>query len=78
MIDAMRELLRTNNPVRISWLTALLADSKIEAVVLDTHMSVLEGSASAIPRRLMVANDDYSRARRLLEEAGEIAGGPDG
>ncbi len=78
MINAMRELLRTNNPVRISWLTALLADAKIEAVVLDTHMSVLEGSASAIPRRLMVANDDYLRARRLLEGAGEIAAGPDG
>ncbi len=78
MINAMRELLRTNNPVRISWLTALLADSQIEAVVLDTHMSVLEGSASAIPRRLMVANEDYSRARRLLEGAGEISAGSDG
>ncbi len=73
MISAMKELLRTNNPVRISWLTALLADARIEAVVLDTHMSVLEGSASAIRRRLMVGNDDYPRARRLLEEAGEIS-----
>lgn len=78
MINAMKELLRTNDPVRISWLTALLADSRIEAVVLDTHMSVLEGSASAIRRRLMVDNDDYSRARRILEDAGEISSGSDG
>ena len=78
MINAMKELLRTNNPVRISWLTALLADAEIEAVVLDTHMSVLEGSASAIRRRLMVGNDDYPRARRILEDAGEIPGGSDG
>ena len=78
MIKAMKELLRTNNPVRISWLTALLADARIEAVVLDTHMSVLEGSASAIRRRLMVDNDDYPRARRILEDAGEISGGSDG
>ncbi len=78
MINAMKELLRTNNPVRISWLTALLADARIEAVILDTHMSVLEGSASAIRRRLMVDNDDYLRARRILEDAGEISGGSDG
>ncbi len=78
MISAMKELLRTNNPVRISWLTALLADAEIEAVVLDTHMSVLEGSASAIRRRLMVVNDDYPRARRILEGAGEISGASDG
>lgn len=78
MINAMKELLRTNNPVRISWLTALLADADIEAVVLDTHMAVLEGSASAIRRRLMVNNDDYPRARRVLEDAGEISAGSDG
>lgn len=78
MINAMKELLRTNNPVRISWLTALLADADIEAVVLDTHMAVLEGSASAIRRRLMVNNDDYPRARRVLVDAGEISAGSDG
>lgn len=78
MINAMKELLRTNNPVRISWLTALLADADIEAVILDTHMAVLEGSASAIRRRLMVNNDDYPRARRVLEDAGEISAGSDG
>jgi|TARA_B110000483_G_scaffold123017_1_gene148204 hypothetical protein len=34
-------------------------------------MSVLEGSAGAIQRRVMVADEDYERAKRLLEEAGE-------
>ena len=68
----MRELLRTNDPVRLSWLVALLADARIEAVVLDSHMSVLEGSISAIQRRLMVAEEDFSPARRLLIEAGEL------
>jgi len=62
----MVELLRTNDPALISWLVALLADSRIEAVVSDSHTSVVEGSISAIPRRLMVINDDEARARRLL------------
>lgn len=69
----MKELLRTNDVVKLSWFTALLADSGIEALILDSHTSILEGSAGAIPRRLMVHNDDHARARRVLEQAGEQA-----
>ncbi|MBK1668453.1 hypothetical protein CKO28_10445 [Rhodovibrio sodomensis] len=67
----MRELLRTNDPVKLSWIQALLADSGIEAVVLDTHTSIVEGSIGAIPRRLCVLAEDLERARRVLDEAGE-------
>lgn len=65
----MIELLRTNNPVLISWLRALMAENGIEIIVLDTHTSVLEGSALAIPRRIMVADEDYEHARRLRDES---------
>lgn len=67
----MKELLRTNDPVLLTWLAALLRDQGVESVVFDTHTSVLEGSANAIPRRMMVINDDYDAARRILIEAGE-------
>lgn len=70
----MRELLRTGDAVRLSWVTALLAGENIEAVVLDTHMSFAEGSIAAIQRRLMVADEDYDAARRILAEAGELDG----
>ena len=70
----MKELLRTNDLVKLSWLKALLADSGIEAVELDSHTSVLEGSALAIPRRLAVLDDDLPRARRILADAGEQTG----
>lgn len=65
----MVELIRTNEPVLLSWLTAALAADGIEAVVLDTHASIIEGSISAIPRRLMVADEDLFRARHVLAEA---------
>lgn len=68
----MKELLRTSDPVRLSWLTALLADQNIDVVVLDGHTSILEGSANAIPRRLVVNDQDYNAAMSLLAEAGEI------
>jgi len=65
----VKELLRSNDPVLLSWVEALLAGARIETVLLDTHMSILDGSISAIPRRLMVGDDDYITARRLLRDA---------
>jgi len=67
----MRVVVTSNDPVRLSFLAALLADAGIEAFLLDGHTSVLEGSAGAIQRRLVVNTDDYLRAHRLLSDAGE-------
>src|SRR3954462_5600853 len=69
----MREVLRSNDPVRLSWLVALLTDAGIAAVVFDNHMSILDGSIGALPRRLMVADDDHARTLRGLTEGGELA-----
>ena len=67
----MKELLRTNDMVKLSWLEALLADAGIDTLVLDQHTSVLEGSIGILPRRLMVSDQDYQRARHVMLEAGE-------
>ena len=69
----MKELLRTNDAVRLSFLQSLLKDSGIESLVLDRYTSVVEGSIGAIPRRLMVAPKDYRRACSVLAAAGEAA-----
>jgi len=61
----------SNDLVRLSFLTALLSDAGIGAVVLDAHVSATEGSIGAIPRRLAVAPDDAAAALRLLRDAGE-------
>lgn len=68
----MRILIRSNDPVRLGFLTALLADAGIGSVLLDTHASMVEGSIGAIQRRLAVATEDEPRARRLLADAGEL------
>ncbi len=69
----MRVVATTNDPVRLSFLMALLADAGIPAILLDHHASVMEGSVAAIQRRLAVATADESRARRVLAEAGELS-----
>jgi hypothetical protein len=66
----VRELVRTNNPVLISALGALLDGAGIPYFVLDQNMSVLEGSIGILPRRLMVPDDHAESARALLANAG--------
>ncbi|CCQ73639.1 Conserved hypothetical protein [Magnetospira sp. QH-2] len=65
----MKELLRTDNPVLLSWLTARLEGEGIEALVFDAHTSSAYGSGLlALRRRVMVDDDDLPRAKRLLDE----------
>jgi hypothetical protein len=66
----VRLLLRTNDLVLISAVEAMLSGAKIEYFVADTHTSVLEGSAGAIPRRILVETNSLERARKLLTDAG--------
>ena len=66
----LRELLKTNDPVLISFAEALLGGEDIPFLVADQHMSSVEGSIGAIPRRLLVAADDLFRARVLLASSG--------
>ncbi len=71
----MKELTRTNDPVLLSWLCSRLAEENVEAIVLDTHASVMEGSISAIQRRVMVDERDLYRARLVLDEAERLQTG---
>ena len=66
----MREIVRTNDPVLVSAIQALLDAAEIPHVVLDQNMSVLEGSIGILPRRVLVAEDQVRAARKLLEDAG--------
>ena len=66
----LRELVRTNDPVLVTAIEALLNGAKIPHVVLDRNMSVLEGSIGILPRRILVADEHSADARKLLEDAG--------
>jgi Putative prokaryotic signal transducing protein len=65
----VREVLKTNDPVELSFAEAVLADAGIGSVVFDGHMSVTDGSMVILPRRLMVAQADGPRAEAILREA---------
>jgi hypothetical protein len=66
----MREILRTNNPVVLTFVEVLLRDAGLDPVMADVNMSIVEGSIGILPRRILVETEYWTRARRVLEEAG--------
>ncbi|MGD9263482.1 MAG: DUF2007 domain-containing protein, partial [Methyloceanibacter sp.] len=66
----MKELIRSTDPVLISFVSALLKEAGIVFTVLDTNMSVMEGSIGVLPQRILVDGESVSRARAMLTEAG--------
>ncbi len=69
---AMRELMRTNDIVLISFVESLLRDAGIGFFVADQNMSILEGSLGILPRRVLIDEDDFAQARRVLTDAGIV------
>ena len=66
----MKELIRTNDAVVISFVESLMKDAGIGYLVADRNMSVLDGSIGVLPRRIMVLEEDMEAARRILVDAG--------
>jgi hypothetical protein len=66
----VRELVRTTDPVLISAIEALLNGARIKHLIVDQNMSIMEGSIGIFPRRILVDEDHFHGARRLLQEAG--------
>ena len=65
----MIELVRSNDPVHLSWAEAMLRAAGIDSVLADVHVSSVEGSIGILPRRLLVAAEDAEEARRVLDGA---------
>ena len=66
----MEELIRTNDPTEIAFITALLRAEDIECFVMDVHMSALEGSIGILPRRVLVERSAKFQARAILKDNG--------
>ncbi len=75
---ALVEVLRTNDPVQLSWARAVLEEAAIPTLVFDAAMSAVEGSLGVLPRRLMVPEDRASYARWLLDQARHALDGSQG
>lgn len=68
--NVMREIIRTNDVVVLSFAEVLLRDAGLKPLIADVNMSVLEGSIGVFPRRLLVPDERYDEAHGLLVDAG--------
>ncbi|MEH3110749.1 MAG: DUF2007 domain-containing protein [Agrobacterium cavarae] len=66
----MRELIRTNDAVLLSFAESLMKDAGVHCMIADQGMSILEGSLGLLPRRFLVEDDRSEQARRILIDAG--------
>ncbi|MBL6856376.1 MAG: DUF2007 domain-containing protein [Rhodobacteraceae bacterium] len=64
----MKEIIKTNDLATIAYIKLLLTNEGIEYFELDVHMSALEGSISILPRRIMVVDSVFERAREILTD----------
>ncbi len=74
----MIELLRSNNPVFLSFVDALLNEAGIQHQIADMNMSIVEGSIGVLPRRMLVARHRHEEARQLVVDAGHASELPGG
>lgn len=65
---SMIELCRTNDVVMLSLLEYRLNEGEVQYITLDSNMSIMEGSVGVLPRRILVANDQMPKARKILLE----------
>ncbi|MCH8238787.1 MAG: DUF2007 domain-containing protein [Proteobacteria bacterium] len=65
----MKELFRSNDAVLLSFVQAILSDAGVTHQVADGYMSIMEGSLGVLPQRVLVMDDEWAQARRILREA---------
>ncbi len=67
----MKTLVKSNDIIYISWVKSLLTYNQIKFIVLDESMSATEGNISAIPVRILVNEDDFFFAEKIINEGKE-------
>ncbi|MCC0029841.1 MAG: DUF2007 domain-containing protein [Brucellaceae bacterium] len=66
----MIEIVRTNDPVVLSFIEALMKDAGIACMIADQNMSIVEGSLGVLARRVLVDREKVEQAKRIVRDAG--------
>ncbi len=66
----MIAIMKTNNPVNLSFAQSVLKDSDIGSFIMDTHQSIFVGALGLVYQRLMVVEEDFIEAFDILADAG--------
>ena len=72
IITFMECLVKTTDPIRLTFLQSLLSDAKIPYQIFDQYISALEAGIGAFPQRIMVGEGWLRPARNLLADEGQL------
>lgn len=64
----MKEILRSNDLIKLSWTKSMLEAYDIECFHFDPNSAIAEGSIGAIQQRIMVHDEDFDQALSILEK----------
>lgn len=67
----MREILNTTDMFKATLVQQMLEGHGISCALLDAHIGSIYGGIGGMAARLMVSDEDYSRAIQLIKEAEE-------
>ena len=65
----MKELIKSNDPVLLSYIDALLNEADIFHEIADIHLGTLDGMIGVLARRVMVNEADLDAARDIIRTA---------
>jgi len=68
----METLIKSNDRIYISWIKSILKAHNIEYFTFDEEMSMTEGNITAIPIRIIVNENEISKALRIIKEEEEL------
>lgn len=63
----MKILVKSNEIIYLSWIKHILKENKIDFYIFDEFVSSVEGNINAFPVRILVANDDFNKAKKIIE-----------
>ena len=63
----MKILVKTNELIFLSWVKHQLNENDIKFLVFDEFISSTEGNINAFPVRVLVSENDYERAKRIIK-----------
>jgi len=63
----LKEILRSDNLFELKVLQQYLIDHEVQVVIMDEHSGTLMSGIGNIMPRLMVLDEDFDRARSLID-----------
>tara|TARA_B100000575_G_C22644480_1_gene396519 strand:- start:281 stop:511 length:231 start_codon:yes stop_codon:yes gene_type:complete len=63
----METLIKSNDRIYISWVKSILKAYNIQYFTFDEEMSMTEGNITAIPIRIIVNENEISKALQIIK-----------